>query len=70
MPWYTCFPCNTQAYGVKIGDFGMTRDVYQGDYYRMTGSAPLPIRWMSPEAIMDGIYSSAPSATVMFRCVS
>lgn len=28
----------------KVGDFGLTRDVYQGEYYRMTGSAPLPIR--------------------------
>nr|BAG55493.1 protein tyrosine kinase [Monosiga ovata] len=47
-----------EALNVKIGDFGMTRDVYHADYYRMTGSAPLPIRWMSPEAIMDGVYST------------
>jgi len=42
----------------KIGDFGLTRENFQGDYYRMTGSAPLPIRWMAPESIMDGTYSS------------
>eukprot|EP00048_Salpingoeca_helianthica_P009155 m.131312 g.131312 ORF g.131312 m.131312 type:complete len:769 (-) comp14792_c0_seq8:37-2343(-) len=42
---------------VKVGDFGLTRDTEQGEYYRMTGSAPLPVRWMSPEAIMDGIYT-------------
>lgn len=44
---------------VKIGDFGLTRDVYQGEYYRMTGSAPLPIRWMAPECLADGLYSSS-----------
>jgi hypothetical protein len=29
---------------VKVGDFGLTRDTEQGEYYRMTGSAPLPVR--------------------------
>eukprot|EP00056_Hartaetosiga_gracilis_P008745 m.125816 g.125816 ORF g.125816 m.125816 type:complete len:758 (-) comp12985_c0_seq23:942-3215(-) len=43
---------------VKIGDFGLTRDVYAGEYYRMTGSSPLPVRWMAPEAIEDGLYTS------------
>ena len=33
-----------QKFVVKIGDFGLTRDVFENDYYRMTGSAPLPIR--------------------------
>ncbi len=45
-------------WAVKIGDFGLTRDVYAGEYYRMTGSNPLPVRWMAPEAISDGIYTS------------
>ena len=45
--------------GVRIGDFGLTRNVYQDEYYRMTGSAPMPVRWMAPEALMDGISTSA-----------
>lgn len=40
---------------VKIGDFGMTRDIYETDYYRKEGEGFLPVRWMSPEAIRDGI---------------
>lgn len=32
---------------------------YQDEYYRMTGSAPMPVRWMAPEALMDGISTSA-----------
>ncbi|XP_048845879.1 neurotrophic tyrosine kinase, receptor, type 2a isoform X1 [Brienomyrus brachyistius] len=39
---------------VKIGDFGMSRDVYSTDYYRVSvgGHTMLPIRWMPPESIM------------------
>eukprot|EP00051_Salpingoeca_urceolata_P011725 m.145602 g.145602 ORF g.145602 m.145602 type:complete len:685 (+) comp17227_c0_seq4:56-2110(+) len=43
---------------VKIGDFGLTRDMYSRTYYRMTGAAPLPIRWMAPEALEDGLFTT------------
>ena len=39
---------------VKIGDFGMSKKLYSKDYYRITGQAMLPIRWMSPEALIYG----------------
>nr|DBA35950.1 TPA: Insulin-like receptor [Drosophila ananassae]DBA35951.1 TPA: Insulin-like receptor [Drosophila ananassae]DBA35952.1 TPA: Insulin-like receptor [Drosophila ananassae]DBA35953.1 TPA: Insulin-like receptor [Drosophila ananassae] len=44
---------------VKIGDFGMTRDVYETDYYRKGSKGLLPVRWMAPESLRDGVYSSA-----------
>jgi len=37
----------------KLADFGMTRDVYSNDYYRM-GHKELPVRWMPPECL-DGV---------------
>lgn len=37
---------------VKIADFGMSRDVYTCDYYKMAGERPMPVRWMSPESIV------------------
>ncbi|KFM70272.1 Insulin receptor, partial [Stegodyphus mimosarum] len=43
---------------VKIGDFGMTRDVYETDYYRKGDKGLLPIRWMAPESLKDGIFDS------------
>jgi serine/threonine protein kinase len=43
---------------VKIGDFGMTRDIYETDYYRNGSKGLLPIRWMSPESLADGIFTS------------
>ena len=38
-----------QNYEVKIGDFGLSRDLYDSAYYRVKGKAKMPIRWMSTE---------------------
>lgn len=43
---------------VKVGDFGMTRDIYETDYYRKGNKGLLPIRWMAPESLKDGVFSS------------
>lgn len=43
---------------VKIGDFGLARDVYKNDYYRKDGEGLLPVRWMSPESLVDGLFTS------------
>lgn len=63
---------------VKISDFGMSRDVYTTDYYKvcvklqssycdtihhrmyaqMGGSQMLPVRWMSPESILYGKFTT------------
>lgn len=34
---------------IKIADFGMSRSLYSLDYYRISGRAMLPIRWMANE---------------------
>uniref|UniRef100_A0A8C5D4Z9 Tyrosine-protein kinase receptor n=1 Tax=Gouania willdenowi TaxID=441366 RepID=A0A8C5D4Z9_GOUWI len=58
---------------VKIGDFGMSRDIYSSDYYRVRNSSQksfcmsccytgghtmLPVRWMPPESIMYRKFST------------
>uniref|UniRef100_A0A0N4XTV7 receptor protein-tyrosine kinase n=1 Tax=Nippostrongylus brasiliensis TaxID=27835 RepID=A0A0N4XTV7_NIPBR len=43
---------------VKIGDFGMARDIYENNYYRKGGRAKLPVRWMPPEAFLDGLFTA------------
>uniref|UniRef100_H2YE93 Tyrosine-protein kinase receptor n=1 Tax=Ciona savignyi TaxID=51511 RepID=H2YE93_CIOSA len=43
---------------VKIGDFGLTRDVYETDYYRIDSRGILPVRWMAPESLKDGVFDS------------
>ncbi|XP_060523893.1 proto-oncogene tyrosine-protein kinase ROS isoform X2 [Cylas formicarius] len=42
---------------VKIGDFGLARDIYKNDYYRKEGGL-LPVKWMAPEALVDGVFTS------------
>ncbi|XP_046662039.1 insulin-like peptide receptor isoform X2 [Homalodisca vitripennis] len=44
---------------VKIGDFGMTRDIYETDYYRKGTKGLLPVRWMAPESLKDGVFTSS-----------
>ncbi|XP_054720908.1 proto-oncogene tyrosine-protein kinase ROS-like [Uloborus diversus] len=43
---------------VKIGDFGLARDIYKSDYYRKEGEGLLPVRWMSPESLLYGVFTS------------
>ncbi|MEQ2314981.1 DNA damage responsive protein [Ameca splendens] len=44
---------------IKIADFGMSRNLYRGDYFRIQGRAVLPIRWMSWESILLGKFTMA-----------
>lgn len=54
-------------YTIKIADFGMSRNLYRGDYYRIQGRAVLPIRWMSWESILLVSSSKAPIMQVRNR---
>ena len=40
---------------IKVGDFGLARDVYSSDYYRANRNAKIPVKWMPPETLHDGI---------------
>ncbi|CAL1296241.1 unnamed protein product [Larinioides sclopetarius] len=42
---------------VKIGDFGLARDIYKNDYYRKEGEGLLPVRWMAPESLVYGVFT-------------
>ncbi|XP_078358616.1 uncharacterized protein LOC144643290 isoform X2 [Oculina patagonica] len=42
---------------VKIADFGLLRDTY-GEIYEVKKTKKLPIKWMAPESLGNGIYTS------------
>lgn len=43
---------------VKISDFGLSRDIYSADYYRVQTKSLLPVRWMPPESILYGKFTT------------
>ncbi|XP_072176340.1 discoidin domain-containing receptor 2-like [Diadema setosum] len=47
-----------RAYTIRIADFGMSRNLYSSNYYRIEGRAVLPIRWMAWESILMGKFTS------------
>ena len=52
--------CRIDAqYVLKVADFGLSEAKCNKDYVRqqMTSEVKLPIKWMAPESINDGIFS-------------
>ena len=43
---------------LKIGDFGLTRFVYDDKVYVRKHSGRLPIKWMSIESLFDDVFTS------------
>ncbi|XP_040040666.2 inactive tyrosine-protein kinase transmembrane receptor ROR1 isoform X2 [Gasterosteus aculeatus] len=43
---------------IKISDLGLSRAIYSSDYYCLQPKTLLPIRWMPPEAIAYGKFTS------------
>ena len=43
---------------VKIGDFGLSRDVYESDYYSSDHrNTSLPVKWMALESLEKAVYT-------------
>jgi len=45
---------------IKVADFGLSEDIYTSTYYRhrkTDTTVKLPMRWMAPESITDGIFT-------------
>ena len=53
--------CNIvgEGFKAKLSDFGLARDVHEKDYYIVTGQTLLPVRWMAPESLLYGKFTSA-----------
>ena len=40
---------------VRVGDFGLARDVYSHLYYRADKHSQIPVKWSAPEVLNDGL---------------
>ena len=41
---------------IKIADFGLAKDIYSTEYYRVDKHITLPVKWMSIESLLDGYF--------------
>ena len=41
---------------VRVADFGLTRDIYSTEYYRIEKHTTLPVKWMALESLLDGYF--------------
>lgn len=48
-------------------DFGLARDLYSSDYYQVEGQRKLPVRWMAPEALLQGKFTT--ESDIWYVCV-
>ena len=53
-----CFHAVGEGLIVKLADFGLARAVHDDDTYRLNGPAKLPLKWMAPESILYGIFTT------------
>ena len=48
-----------EGFKAKLSDFGLARGVQESDYYKIAQKTALPVRWMAPESLLYGKFTSA-----------
>ncbi|XP_063296324.1 tyrosine-protein kinase receptor TYRO3 [Pelobates fuscus] len=43
---------------VCVADFGLSKKIYSGDYYRQGCASKLPVKWLALESLADNIYTT------------
>jgi len=55
---------------VKVADFGLSRDIYERDYYSSDDrKAKLPVKWMALESLEKGIYNTRTDVVSTAACL-
>jgi len=53
-----------------VADFGLTRDIYSTEYYRVEKHTTLPVKWMALESILDGYFDEKTDVVgYVFMCI-
>ena len=56
-----------EVFTVKVADFGLSRDIYERDYYSAKDkTAKLPVRWMALECLERNIYNTKTDVVSVF----
>ncbi|XP_034015234.1 tyrosine-protein kinase receptor TYRO3 [Thalassophryne amazonica] len=43
---------------VCVADFGLSKKIYSGDYYRQGSISKLPVKWIALESLADNVYTT------------
>ena len=61
---------------VCVADFGLSKKIYNGDYYRQGRISKMPVKWIAIESLADRVYTtksdvvSGPSCLCGGACVA
>ena len=58
-----------ESLGIKVADFGLTRDIYSTEYYRIEKHTTLPVKWMALESLLDGYFDEKTDVVCIAICV-
>ncbi|ODN05359.1 Fibroblast growth factor receptor 3 [Orchesella cincta] len=42
---------------LKISDFGLSRDVYEQNLYKISSKGSIPVKWLAPECLLKDVYT-------------
>lgn len=42
---------------VCVADFGLSKKIYSGDYYRQGRIAKMPVKWIAVESLADRVFT-------------
>lgn len=64
--FFMCFRLNENM-TVCVADFGLSKRIYSGDYYRQGSVSKLPVKWIALESLADNVYTT--QSDVVIICV-
>lgn len=55
---------------VCVADFGLSKKIYSGDYYRQGSVSKLPVKWIALESLADNVYTTQSDVVCAHTTVS
>lgn len=54
---------------VCVADFGLSKKIYSGDYYRQGSVSKLPVKWIALESLADNVYTTQSDVVMNTACL-